>query len=52
MINEKLRLDSHILLMDVGGMPFEELRDAIELFGSEVLPKLDRTKTQAIASAE
>lgn len=46
-INEKLNLDSHILLMDVGGMPFEELRDAIGLFGSEVLPKLDGVKAPA-----
>lgn len=42
LINEKLKLDSHILLMDVGGMPFEELRDALELFGSEVLPHLQK----------
>lgn len=39
-INEKLGLDSHILLMDVGGMPFDELRGALELFGSDVLPQL------------
>lgn len=39
-INEKLKLDSHILLMDVGGMPFDELRGAIELFGTHVLPQL------------
>lgn len=39
-INEKLQLDSHILLMDVGGMPFDELRGALELFGTDVLPHL------------
>jgi alkanesulfonate monooxygenase SsuD/methylene tetrahydromethanopterin reductase-like flavin-dependent oxidoreductase (luciferase family) len=39
-INEKLNLDSHILLMDVGGMPFDELRAALELFGTDVLPHL------------
>lgn len=46
-INEKLELDSHILLMDVGGMPFDELREAIELFGSEVLPKVEGARAVA-----
>ena len=37
-INEQLGLDDHIFLMDVGGMPFGELSDALELMGAEVLP--------------
>jgi len=41
-INERLGLDNHILLMDVGGMPFDELRDALELMASEVLPHFHR----------
>lgn len=52
LINEKLQLDSHILLMDVGGMPFDELREAIELFGSEVLPKLDGASRSRVTARE
>lgn len=37
-INEQLGLDDHILLMDVGGMPFDELAASLELMGSDVLP--------------
>lgn len=37
-INERLGLDNHILLMDVGGIPFNELEAALELMGSDVLP--------------
>lgn len=37
-INELLGLDNHIVLMDVGGMPFGELQDAMELMGNDVLP--------------
>ncbi|HEY6723310.1 MAG TPA: LLM class flavin-dependent oxidoreductase [Polyangiaceae bacterium] len=41
-INERLGLDNHILLMDVGGMPFNELCDSLELMGSDVLPHFQR----------
>ncbi len=41
-VNELLELDCHILLMDSGGVPFPELRDALELMGNEVLPQLAR----------
>jgi len=41
-INERIGLDNHILLMDVGGMPFGELSEALELMGSEVLPHFNR----------
>lgn len=37
---ELFDLDTHILMMDMGGMPDAELFDAIELTGSEVLPQL------------
>ncbi len=37
-VNELLGLDSHILLMDVGGMPFGALSDALELMGASVVP--------------
>ena len=37
-INEAMDLDDHILMMDLGGVPIDELRDAIGLMGSEVLP--------------
>jgi alkanesulfonate monooxygenase SsuD/methylene tetrahydromethanopterin reductase-like flavin-dependent oxidoreductase (luciferase family) len=41
-INETMDLDGHILMMDLGGAPLEELRDAISLMGSEVLPAFRR----------
>ena len=37
-LNHSMGLDHHILLMDVGGVPFDELRAALELMGSQVLP--------------
>lgn len=36
---EALRLDTHILMFDMGGIPDAELFAAIELAGSEVLPQ-------------
>ncbi|MDD9943887.1 MAG: LLM class flavin-dependent oxidoreductase [Myxococcales bacterium] len=39
-VNELLALDTHILLMDLGGVPFGELRRAVELVGAHVLPQL------------
>jgi alkanesulfonate monooxygenase SsuD/methylene tetrahydromethanopterin reductase-like flavin-dependent oxidoreductase (luciferase family) len=39
-INEQLGLDIHLLKMDAGGVPFEVLRDSLELMGSDVLPQL------------
>lgn len=38
-LNETLGLDHHILSMDVGGMPMTELREAIELMATDVLPQ-------------
>ena len=39
-INEFLGLSHHLLLMDVGGMPFDKVREAVELMGEQVLPQL------------
>lgn len=39
-IREVLHLDTHLLMFDMGGMPWEPLRDTIELVGAEVLPAL------------
>jgi alkanesulfonate monooxygenase SsuD/methylene tetrahydromethanopterin reductase-like flavin-dependent oxidoreductase (luciferase family) len=39
-IASALNLDTHIVMLDMGGVPDGELFDAIELFGSEVLPKV------------
>jgi alkanesulfonate monooxygenase SsuD/methylene tetrahydromethanopterin reductase-like flavin-dependent oxidoreductase (luciferase family) len=39
-INEQLGLDHHLLKMDAGGVPFEQLRASLELMGSDVLPHL------------
>lgn len=41
-INETMGLDDHILMMDLGGVPLDELRDAIGLMASEVLPSFRR----------
>jgi hypothetical protein len=37
---EALHLDTHILMLDMGGIPDDELFPAIELAGAEVLPHL------------
>jgi alkanesulfonate monooxygenase SsuD/methylene tetrahydromethanopterin reductase-like flavin-dependent oxidoreductase (luciferase family) len=37
-INQSMQLDSHILMMDLGGAPFGELEACLELMGKEVLP--------------
>ena len=37
---ELLHLDTHLLMLDMGGLPDAELCPAIELLGSDVLPKL------------
>jgi alkanesulfonate monooxygenase SsuD/methylene tetrahydromethanopterin reductase-like flavin-dependent oxidoreductase (luciferase family) len=37
---EALHLDTHILMLDMGGIPDDELFPAIELAGAEVLPQL------------
>lgn len=37
---EALRLDTHILMMDMGGMPDGELFEAIQLAGAEVIPQV------------
>jgi hypothetical protein len=29
--------------MDVGGMPFDKVRESVELIGSSVLPQLSKT---------
>ena len=38
-----LDLDTHLLKMDMGGMPEAEYLAMIELFGSDVLPQLQRS---------
>jgi len=39
-LSEKLKCTTHLLYMDMGGMPQGELFDAIELVGSAVIPQL------------
>ncbi len=39
-IREALRLDTQILMFDMGGMPDNELFSTIELVGAEVIPRL------------
>ncbi len=39
-LSEKLSCTTHLLYMDMGGMPQRELFDAIELIGSDVIPQL------------
>ena len=37
---EMLRLDTHLLMFDMGGIPDDELFAAIELAGADVLPQV------------
>lgn len=37
---ELLSIDTHLVMVDIGGMPHESVVDTIRLFGAEVLPKL------------
>ncbi|MDA3040547.1 MAG: hypothetical protein O3C27_13670, partial [Actinomycetota bacterium] len=37
-LHQELRIDTHLLMLDMGGMPDAELFEAIELTGSAVLP--------------
>ncbi len=37
-----LDLDAHLVMVDVGGLPQEDVLGAIRLFGAEVLPLLKR----------
>lgn len=39
-LRECLQLDTHLVMMDMGGMPMDEVRATIERFGAEVLPQL------------
>jgi alkanesulfonate monooxygenase SsuD/methylene tetrahydromethanopterin reductase-like flavin-dependent oxidoreductase (luciferase family) len=42
---ETLRLDTHLLMFDMGGTPDVELFESIELAGSEVLPAMNAMAT-------
>jgi alkanesulfonate monooxygenase SsuD/methylene tetrahydromethanopterin reductase-like flavin-dependent oxidoreductase (luciferase family) len=39
-LSEQLKCTTHLLYMDMGGMPQKELFDAIDLIGSAVIPQL------------
>ncbi|WP_081236716.1 LLM class flavin-dependent oxidoreductase [Streptomyces viridosporus] len=39
-LSEQLKVTTHLAYMDMGGMPEPELFNAIELFGSKVIPQL------------
>ncbi|WP_367128925.1 LLM class flavin-dependent oxidoreductase [Saccharothrix sp. HUAS TT1] len=39
-LTELLRLDAHLVMVDIGGLPHQSVLDAIRLFGREVLPNL------------
>jgi alkanesulfonate monooxygenase SsuD/methylene tetrahydromethanopterin reductase-like flavin-dependent oxidoreductase (luciferase family) len=40
-LQKLLGLDAHLVLIDVGGLPPDEVQDAIRLFGEQVIPLLD-----------
>jgi len=50
MVNEMMGLDSHVLMMDLGGVPLDELADALDLMGREVLPALRPPTTEGSAT--
>ncbi len=37
---QTLSIDTHLVMVDIGGMPHESVIETIRLFGAEVLPKL------------
>ncbi|SDH07018.1 Flavin-dependent oxidoreductase, luciferase family (includes alkanesulfonate monooxygenase SsuD and methylene tetrahydromethanopterin reductase) [Lentzea fradiae] len=37
---ERLSIDTHLVMVDIGGMPHESVIETIRLFGAEVLPEL------------
>lgn len=37
----ELTIDTHLVMVDIGGMPHESVVDTIRLFGTEVLPRLN-----------
>jgi alkanesulfonate monooxygenase SsuD/methylene tetrahydromethanopterin reductase-like flavin-dependent oxidoreductase (luciferase family) len=41
-IQDLLHLDTHVVMLDMGGMPDEELFPTIDLFGAEIIPELRR----------
>lgn len=41
-LSEKLKVTTHLLYMDMGGMPDGDVFDAIDLFGSAVIPQFAR----------
>jgi alkanesulfonate monooxygenase SsuD/methylene tetrahydromethanopterin reductase-like flavin-dependent oxidoreductase (luciferase family) len=45
-LREMWHHDEHFFQMDIGGLPFEYLAEAIELVGSEVLPQLEQPTAQ------
>ena len=40
-LQKLLGLDAHLVLIDVGGLPPEEVLAAVRLFGEQVIPRLD-----------
>lgn len=44
---ELLGADTHLLYLDMGGMPPEELREMVELIGSDVIPQLEEIEEPA-----
>jgi alkanesulfonate monooxygenase SsuD/methylene tetrahydromethanopterin reductase-like flavin-dependent oxidoreductase (luciferase family) len=39
-LTERLTLDAHLVMVDIGGLPHQAVLDTIHLFGHEVLPNL------------
>ena len=40
MARETMHLDTHLVMLDMGGMPDRELRDSFDVLASDVLPAL------------
>jgi alkanesulfonate monooxygenase SsuD/methylene tetrahydromethanopterin reductase-like flavin-dependent oxidoreductase (luciferase family) len=50
-LSEKLKVTTHLLYMDMGGMPEAELYQAIDLAGEKVFPQFARSAAPASATA-
>jgi alkanesulfonate monooxygenase SsuD/methylene tetrahydromethanopterin reductase-like flavin-dependent oxidoreductase (luciferase family) len=48
-IQDLLTLDVHLLMVDLGGMPYAEVADTMRVIGEDVLPHLDAAPLPAMA---
>lgn len=50
-VQELLTLDVHLLMVDLGGMPYAEVSDTMRVLGDEVIPHLDAAPLPSLGLA-